>query len=206
MKTNLLKITGLCASILLSTSVFSMHSDGQLITGTLKIERLLEREQIRKTVTGIVIDDTNTPTAGVGVKNLATGKTTVTDANGKFSIETNSDDDVLQFTFIGFKTQNVKVGNNTTLSIKLLSDSTNLNQVVVIGYGSLNKDQISSAVTKVDSSGFRQSGSRNPMDLLIGKVAGLQVTRTGGTNPNSGVSIQLRGVTSISGSQSTNYY
>jgi TonB-linked SusC/RagA family outer membrane protein len=202
MKTNLLKITGLCASVLLSTSVFSMHADGTFTTASLKIKRLLERDQMRKTVTGIVIDDTNTPTAGVGVKNLATGKTTVTDANGRFSIETNSENDVLQFTFIGYKTQNVKVGSNTTLSIKLLSDSTNLNQVVVIGYGSLNKDQISSAVTKVDSSGFRQSGSRNPMDLLIGKVAGLQVTRTGGTNPNSGVSIQLRGVTSISGSQS----
>lgn len=201
MKINLLQIMGLCASILLSSHAFSKGSVGKL---TYEPKHLYPRQvQKRATVTGTVVDNQNLPIPGVGVKNITTGKSTVTDATGKFTIETNSENDVIRFTFIGFTAQEFTIGNRTVLNVKLLeAGTTKLNEVVVVGYGSLNRNEITSAVTKIDSSEFRQSGSRNALDLLVGKVAGLQLTRTGGTNPNSGVAVQLRGVTSLVGQAS----
>ncbi|WP_113654112.1 SusC/RagA family TonB-linked outer membrane protein [Pedobacter namyangjuensis] len=200
MKINLLKITGLCASVLLSSSAFSMSSEALFAKESWKM--LLKTGSVQKVVSGTVVDDANLPVAGVGVRNISTGKSTITDAQGKFAIEVGSENDVLRFTFIGFKAQEVKAGTGTPLSIKLSADDTKLNEVVVIGYGTQNRNEITSAITKVDSADFRQSGSRNALDLLIGKVAGLQITRTGGTNPNSGVGVQLRGVTTLAGAAS----
>ncbi len=202
MKINLIKIRGLSAIVLLSSPAFSMDS-GTTTNEFKNWTMLWQQSQAQKVVTGTVVDNANLPIPGAGVKNITTGKSTITDSNGKFTIETNSENDVLRFTFIGYAQQEVRVGAQTSFRIKLLENTnTKLNEVVVIGYGALSRNEVTSAITKVDSADFRQSGSRNPLDLLIGKVAGLQVTRTGGTNPNSGVSIQLRGVTSLVGSQS----
>lgn len=203
MKINLLKIRGLSAIVLLSSPAFSMDSEKVPTFEFIGSPMLLEQNQVKKVVTGTVVDNSNQPIPGVAVKNLTTGKNTITDQNGKFTIETNSENDILRFSYIGFTPQDIKVGNQSTVNVKLVEASnTKLNEVVVIGYGALGKNELTSAITKVDSADFRQSGSRNPLDLLIGKVAGLQITRTGGTNPNSGVGIQLRGVTSLVGSQS----
>ncbi|MFC3562213.1 SusC/RagA family TonB-linked outer membrane protein [Pedobacter jamesrossensis] len=202
MKINLLKITGLSAAIiLLNGPAFSMNSEWEGAKGFLNGGKLWQQAQTQKIITGTVVDEKNQPVPGVGIKNQTSGKTVVTDANGKFSIEANATD-VIRISYIGYNTQNITVGAQNSLSVKLQESSdTKLNDIVVIGYGTLNKDQISSAVTKIDSSGFRQSGARNALDLLQGKVAGLQITRNS-TNPNNSPGIQLRGVTSISGSQS----
>ncbi|RZK51027.1 MAG: SusC/RagA family TonB-linked outer membrane protein, partial [Pedobacter sp.] len=203
MKINLLKITGLCASVLLSSSAFSMNPEGLKAKEPLRIKMLSKNGTVQKVISGTVFDNTNLPIGGVGVRNLSTGKSTVTDAQGMFKIEVNNENDLLRFTFIGFRAQEVKAGTGgSPLAIKLASDDTKLNEVVVIGYGTQNRNEITSAITKVDSADFRQSGSRNALDLLIGKVAGLQITRTGGTNPNSGVGVQLRGVTTLAGAAS----
>lgn len=202
MKINSTKIRGLSAIVLLSSPAFSMDSAAVATYEFKNLTMLWQQSQAQKVVTGRVLDNANQPIAGAGVKNITNGKSTITDPNGKFTIEASGENDVLRFTFIGYTQQDVRVGAQTSLRIKLLdATDTKLSEVVVIGYGALNRNEVTSAISKVDSADFRQSGSRNPLDLLIGKVAGLQITRTGGTNPNSGVSIQLRGVTSLSGSQ-----
>lgn len=199
MKINLFKMAGLCASILLGGPAFSMDHDKELSEGFRKTSLLWQQAQA-KVVTGTVVDNGNLPIGGVGIKNLTSGKSTVTDANGKFSIEAN-ENDLIRFTFIGFNTQEIKVGGETSLSIKLVqAQDTKLNEVVVVGYGTQKRSEITSAVATVKASEFNQGGSRNPLDLIQGKVAGLSVTRTGGNNPNSGVAIQLRGIVSITGS------
>ena len=201
MRVNLLKIMGLSAIILLNSPAFSIDSKWGEAKGFLNGSMLWQQAQAQKNIIGTVVDEKNQPVPGVGIKNQTSGKTAVTDNDGKFSIEANAND-IIRFSYIGYEIQNTTVGTQSSLRIKLqLSSDTKLNDVVVIGYGTLNKDQISSAVTKVDSSGFRQSGARSALDLLVGKVAGLQITRPGGTNPNSGVTVQLRGVTSLSGTQ-----
>lgn len=199
MKINLLKITGLSAAIiLLNGPAFSMSPVGEGAKGFLNMDLLGQQVQTQNVITGTVVDETNQPVPGVGIVNSKSGKGTVTDANGKFSIEANAAD-VLRISSVGYRTQNVTIGVQKSLSIKLaVSADTKLDDVVVVGYGTRSQRELTSAVTKVDTSEFRQSGARNALDLLQGKVAGLQISRNS-SNPNSGVAIQLRGVTSISG-------
>lgn len=201
MRINLLKVTGLSAIVLLNSPAFSMSSKWAGARELLNDGKLLQHVRTQKVISGTVLDENNQPVPGVGIKNVNSGKGAVTDAAGKFSIEANAGD-VIRISYIGYLTQNITVGNQSALNIKLVvSSDTKLDDVVVVGYGTLKEKEITSAVAKVDTAQFRQSGSRNPLDLLVGKVAGLQISRNS-SNPNSGVGIQLRGVTSISGTLS----
>lgn len=205
MKINLLKITGLSAAIiLLNSPAFSMNSEGMGAKGFLKENKLWQQVQAQKVITGTVSDEKNAPVPGVGVRNETSGKSTVTDGNGKFNIEANAGD-VLRFTYIGYASQTVTVGASNSVTVKLaVSSETKLEDVTVvaIGYGSQLQKEVSSAVAHVTADEFRQSGSRNALDLIQGKVAGLQLTRTSGSNPNSGVAVQLRGAITVTGSSS----
>jgi TonB-linked SusC/RagA family outer membrane protein len=201
MRINLLKVTGLSAIILLNGPAFSMSSKWTGARELLNEGKLWQQAQTQKVISGTILDENGQPVPGVGVRNVTSSKGAVTDANGKFSIEANVGD-VIRISYIGYLTQNITIGTQNALNIKLaVSSDTKLDDVVVVGYGTLKEKEITSAVTKVDTSQFRQSGSRNPLDLLVGKVAGLQISRNS-SNPNSGVGIQLRGVTSISGTLS----
>ncbi|WP_431294072.1 SusC/RagA family TonB-linked outer membrane protein [Pedobacter sp. P26] len=157
----------------------------------------------QKTITGIVVDEQKIGLPGVGIK--IQGKTggTVTQENGKFSINVTAPTDVLVFSYIGYQTKSVPAGNGATpLTISLVpSQSQKLDEVVVVGYGTLKTKEVTSSVAHVDTAQFRQSGARNPLDLIQGKVAGLNITR-GSSNPNAGPSVQLRGVVSVTGSAS----
>jgi len=205
MKINLLKITGLSAAIvLLNSPAFSMSSEWDGTRSFLNGNLLAGHVQARKNVTGTVVDDNGLPIPGAGIKNQTTGKTTVTDANGKFVIEANVGE-VLRFTYIGYDTQNVTVGESSVINVKFaVSKDTNLKEVTVVavGYGTQGIKETTSAVAHAGIEDFRQSGSRNPLDLVQGKIAGLNLTRPGGSNPNSNVSIQLRGSVTVNGSRS----
>lgn len=162
----------------------------------------------QKAVTGIVVDENAQPVPGVGVKS-ASGKGTVTDASGKFSIAVTGPAEVLTFTYIGYTTITRPAGSGSVpLSIRLApSEGETLQNVTIVGvgYGTLDKKEVTSSVAHIDTAQFRQSGARSPLDLIQGKVAGLNLTRTGGSNPNSGPSVQLRGVVSVTGSASPLY-
>lgn len=155
-------------------------------------------------VQGVVRDETGQPVPGVSVRVKGTSTVVATDANGRFSLTAPATTSVLTFSFIGYDTQEVTVGNRTNITVNLKPNSTNLEtvEVVSVGYGTLDKKEVTSSVTHVDASEFRQSGSRNPLDLIQGKVPGLVLTRTSGSNPNSGVSVQLRGAVTVTGSAS----
>ncbi|MEN0052708.1 MAG: TonB-dependent receptor plug domain-containing protein, partial [Mucilaginibacter sp.] len=152
-----------------------------------------------KNISGTVVDEKDLPLPGVTIKDTNTGKSTVTDISGKFSLDA-KDGDVLSFSFVGYVTQTQKASNG--LNIKLLPASESLGEVVVIGYGTQGIKEVTSSVAHVEPKEFRQSGSRNALDVIQGKVPGLTITRTSGTNPNSGVSVQLRGAVTVTGSAS----
>jgi len=204
MKINLLKITGLSAAIvLLNSPAFSMNPEWEGTRRFLNGNVLAGRVQAQKNVTGTVVDDNGLPVPGAGIKNQSTGKTTVTDANGKFVIEASAGQ-VLRFTYIGYETQDITVRESSVINVKLaVSKNTDLQEVTVVavGYGTQLQKEVTSAVAHVGAEDFRQSGSRNALDLIQGKVAGLNITRSG-SNPNSGVSVQLRGVVTVTGSSS----
>ncbi len=150
-------------------------------------------------VTGTVVDKENIPLPGATVKIKGTGTGVATDINGQFTISVPNANTVLSISSIGFGTKDVTVGNQANVKVTLLEEARGLNTVVVVGYGSQKKGEITSATGHADTADFRQSGSRNALDLVQGKIPGLQITRTGGSNPNSGVGIQLRGVISVNG-------
>jgi TonB-linked SusC/RagA family outer membrane protein len=135
---------------------------------------------------------------GVTVIVKGTTQGTTTDGEGNFSLNV-PEGSVLQFSSIGFSAQEVTVRESTTaLQITLQENSQSLDNVVVVGYGSLDKKEVSSAITHIDSRELLAVGSTNPITALQGKVAGLTIANGSAADPNSQPSIQLRGVSSRS--------
>jgi TonB-linked SusC/RagA family outer membrane protein len=174
----------------------------KVMANTIVLRKNEETENlVFKQVNGTVTDLKGLPLPGVSVKVKNTPAGTVTDPNGKYAIEA-PDNAILVFSFIGFKSQEIPVGTEAQINVKLAENMEALSEVVVVGYGTQRKEELTSAVSNVKAKDFNQGGARSPMDLIQGKVAGLTITRAGGNNPNSGASIQLRGVTSLSGDRS----
>ncbi len=149
-----------------------------------------------RTVTGKVISsDDGAPVPGVNVQVKGTSTGTVTDANGNYSISVGSNA-VLVFSFVGYATQEVAVGSQSVVDVTLQSDVTALTEVVVVGYGTQEKKEITSAVSSIKSENFNRGTVNDPAQLLAGKVAGLSIVRPGG-DPNAQSTIRLRGITTI---------
>lgn len=152
------------------------------------------------TVTGRVVNDQGQPLAGVTVTEKGTANSTVTDAAGNFSFSVSARTATLQISSVGYATIEVPASNAAGLSnIRLSTNAQGLDEVVVVGYGTQRKREVTSAIASVKAEDFNKGGVRSPMELIQGKVAGLVITRTGGNNPNAGTAIQLRGVTSLNG-------
>lgn len=158
-----------------------------------------------KTISGKVTDlETGTPLVGVTIAVSGTSAATNTDVNGSFKLTVPAASNTFTVTYVGYKPQQISITGTSTYNIKMEPVINALDEVAVvaIGYGSQSLKEVTSAVSHVDAKDFRQSGSRNALDLIQGKVAGVNITRTSGTNPNSGVSVQLRGVVTVTGSAS----
>ncbi|ERM84668.1 hypothetical protein P872_23450 [Rhodonellum psychrophilum GCM71 = DSM 17998] len=152
-----------------------------------------------ETVSGVIVDETNMGLPGVSIIEKGTTNGTISDLDGKFSLVVASENAVLVFSFIGMQTIELAVAERRVFNLSMKADTKSLDEVVVIGYGTQKRREITSSVAKVDEESFNQGGVRSPLDLIQGKVAGLSITRTEGNNPNSGASIQMRGVTSLTG-------
>ncbi len=148
--------------------------------------------QAQNTVTGRVID-ANTQDALVGCSVLVKGtqRGTNTDANGNYSIAA-SDGNTLIFGFIGFEKQEIPVGNRSKIDVVLKSSSSDLSQVVVIGYGTTAKKDMTGSVKSLQSTEFNKGIINSPEQLLQGKVAGVNVTSASG-EPGGSQSITIRG-------------
>lgn len=144
-------------------------------------------------VKGRVTDETTgEPLIGASVVVKGTQKGATTDANGNYSIVVPNQNSVLVVGFIGYTKKEVTVGNNTTLDITLKSEASDLAQVVVIGYGSAAKKDMTGAVKSLKSSEFNKGIINSPEQLLQGKVAGVNVTSASG-EPGASQNISIRG-------------
>lgn len=151
-------------------------------------------------ITGKVIspdDQEGLPGVNVIIKGIKKG--TVTDADGHYRIIVPSEESILVFSSVGFVSKEVTVANQQVIDVVMEADVTALKEIVVIGYGTQKREEVTSSVASVQSEDFNAGGVRSPLDLIQGKVAGLNITRTQGNNPNSSADIQLRGVTSLRG-------
>jgi len=152
-------------------------------------------------VSGKVIDSaTAKPLEGVSVRALGTNGGTITNAGGAFSLSVKSGVNQLMFSNINYSSQTVSIGTSNTLLIKLapLNNVLKEVQVVSVGYGTLDRREVSSAITHVTASELKTVAGNNPLMALQGKVAGLTISNTSTADPNSSPSIQLRGVSSRS--------
>jgi TonB-linked SusC/RagA family outer membrane protein len=149
------------------------------------------------TVSGHVKDDTGEDVIGASVMEKGTSNGTVTDFDGKFTLQCKSGA-TLVISFIGYNPQEVKAKDG--LEITLKEDVAQLNEVVVVGYGSMAKKEISSSVVQISKDQFNQGAATDPMALIAGKVAGLNVASSADANPNAMTNIQVRGAGSLTAS------
>jgi len=147
-------------------------------------------------VSGVVKDEAGSGLPGVTVLLKGTSMGSATDPNGNYSLSLPDGGGTLIFSFIGFVTQEIPVNNQTQINVVLRNDAKTLEEVVVVGYGTLDKKEVTSAVTHVNSEDLLTVAATNPLMSLQGKVAGLTISNSGGADPNAGPSIQLRGVSS----------
>jgi len=152
------------------------------------------------TVTGIVASNTGDAIPAATVNQKGTNVATVTDVQGRFSIAVSNANAVLVISSVGFTSLEVPLNGRTNLDTIKLSPAgaqTNLDEVVVIGYGTARRQDLTTAAVSVNSKDFLQGAVNNPMQLVDGKVAGVTVSQTAVGDPNAGVSLQVRGAGSF---------
>lgn len=149
----------------------------------------------QKRITGVVTDQSGIPILGANILVKGTTNGTITDMEGRFSLSLN-EGDVLQVLYIGYNTKMVTVGNQTTLQIQLSEDSKALEEVVVVGYGTQRKSDITSAVSVVDMKNIGDVPSTDPTRLLMGQAAGVTVKQSSGA-PGQEMDITIRGTGSL---------
>lgn len=149
-------------------------------------------------IKGTVVANNGVPVAGVTVKNVQSGKTAVTDARGQFQVSAKQGE-TLRFSFVGYKSLDQQVTGNS-LSVTLTEDSSQLEEVVVVGYGTQRKSTVSGAVATTDLKGTNSRSMAGIGEVLQGKTPGVTVTAEGG-DPTSKPSINIRGMGGINGEQ-----
>jgi TonB-linked SusC/RagA family outer membrane protein len=145
-------------------------------------------------ITGTVTDSTGKPLVGVSVQKKNTTTGTTTNAQGVYSINAASTD-VLVFSYVGYQTQEIPVGTKTTIDLSLSASSAQLNEVVVIGYGTAQKRDLTGSITTVSGKEIADKPNPNPVASLQGKVTGLSVVNNG--TPGASPDIRIRGTVSI---------
>ena len=155
------------------------------------------------TVKGKIVDETDTPLIGATVS--IAGKTTGTsaDAEGEFSIKMTKGE-TLQISYVGYVTQNLRITNQNSLVIRMEPKSSSLDEVVVIGYGSMKRSDLTGSVSSVSSENIEGFKTSSVLGALGGQVAGVQITQFDGT-PGSGFNVSIRGVGTLTGDASPLY-
>lgn len=151
--------------------------------------------QQKKRITGVVRDSEGNPIIGANVVEKGTTNGTITDLDGKFVMEVSSGSS-LEFSYIGYTTMTQPVGNQNVMNVDLKEDTQKLDEVVVVGYGTQTKREITGSITNVTTEDFNKGLTRTAADLLQGKVAGLTVN-SGSGDVTSNSTIQLRGMSTL---------
>ena len=156
----------------------------------------------QNTVKGVVLDGSSQqPLPGVNIIVKGTTNGSITDFDGNFTIEKIKTNDVLVFSYIGFQEQQITYTGQKNLTVTLQEDSQQLQDVVMIGYGTVKKEDATGTVDLITSKDFNNGPVLSPQQLISGKVAGVSVT-SGGGSPGEGQDIRIRGLGSLSLSSS----
>ena len=152
-----------------------------------------------KKITGHVVDDTNEPLIGASILVVGTSTGVITDLDGNFNIIVPSGATALQISYVGYETVTVPVPSGNTVNVKMKSDAQMLSDVVVIGYGTQRKSDLTGSVSNGSSKDFNSGLISSPEQLINGKVSGVQIMSNSGS-PTAGSTIRIRGGASLNAS------
>ncbi len=147
-------------------------------------------------VSGVIVDESKQPLPGVNVLIKDTNTGTTSDVDGRYSITVPGANDILTFSFIGYVTQELAVGNRTTIDVSLVEDIATLNEVLVVGYGTQKKSDIISSISSIEASDLTVRATANFESGLQGLAAGVNVQSQSGS-PGAPVKVLIRGTNSI---------
>ena len=168
-----------CGSVLVPKHTFATNITSKIVK--------------QKTITGTILDAADgKPLPGAGVTVKGGTASVITDGDGKFTISVPDDNAVLIIRYVGYVAQEITVGSRTKIEVRLEGTAESLNQVVVVGYGSQKKSDVTGAVKSLKSEDFNQGIIDSPQQLLQGKVSGVNVTSASG-EPGGIAGINVRG-------------
>lgn len=155
----------------------------------------------QKKITGIVTDEDGKPLSGVNVAVKNTRVATITGTDGRYKIDVSANARILVFTYVGMATQEFEIKDKSVINVELVSSVSKLDDVVVIGYGTVRKKDLTGSVSAVRAKDLEQAQSSEWLQALQGRAAGVNITSESG-EPGSGFNIQIRGANSIIGNSS----
>ncbi len=150
-----------------------------------------------QTVTGTVKSETGETLPGVTVMIKGSTVGTVTDINGKYSINVDNKTQVLVFSFVGMASQEITVGDQTEISVVMQSEAIGIEEVVAIGYGTIKKSDLTGAVASVEGDNLSKRSTQQLSTAMQGQMAGVQITRSSGA-PGASATVRVRGITTLS--------
>lgn len=154
-------------------------------------------------ITGKIVDENGQPAVGANVVVKGTTQGTSTDTKGNYTLSVGKNA-VLVFSYLGYKTQEIAVGNKTRIDVSLEADDNVMDEVVVVGYGAMKRSDLTGSVASVSSKDIEGYKSGTVMEALGGQIAGVQITATDGT-PGASFDIKIRGIGSVNGDTSPLY-
>jgi TonB-linked SusC/RagA family outer membrane protein len=161
----------------------------------------LAQQSIR--ITGTITTETSEPLSGVSVVVKGTTRGIVTDANGKYEITVQDANAVLVFSHIGYLPQEVAAGSRQVIDLVLVEDINEIEEIVVVGYGTQKRSEVTAAVSTLEAKDFNTTvASSSVLELAKGKLPGVVITNANGSDPRSGASIQIRGIGTLRSSTS----
>lgn len=160
-------------------------------------------EQQMKTLKGTVTDAKGEPIIGANIKVEGTNIGTITNMDGQFTLNV-PENAILQISYIGFINQNIKVGTDKSITVQLQEDSQSLDEVVVVGYGTMKKSDLTGSVSSLTSDNFKTGTDLTPQQLMQGSFSGVNISQNSG-KPGGSNTIRVRGGTSITASNDPLY-
>ena len=198
-------ITDILDKVLSSTSIKYKVLGRQIaLYDKEEMEPFIAEQQGRK-VTGKVTDKAGISLPGVSVVVKGTTKGVITDNNGNYSLANIPENATLQFSFVGMKMQELKVGTQTNVNVALVDDAIGIEEVVAIGYGTAKKSDLTGSVASVTAANLKERAVTTFGEALIGQVAGVQIQQINGAPGGEGLSIRVRGTGSITQSSEPLY-
>lgn len=156
----------------------------------------------QKTLTGTVKDGNANGEAIIGatVQITGTGTGTITDIDGNFSVEVPAGKNQITVSYVGYKSQTINVAGKSHVNVVLHADATNMDEVVVVGYGTMKRSDLTGSVSSINEEQIKQGVNTSLEQAMQGRIAGVQVTQNSGA-PGGGISVQVRGINSLSGNE-----